>query len=176
MHVHSSGWSTAYTRLRVATMLIADKDCCTRTYVCTLTRLGTSHCVNDTAVLKYMKSNSLTKSTIEIQSLLSLQAALQALKSRENCPFLHQLPPNFIQVNQLDLSEGPLFLQTFYTTPSANTKSLLHRSPAAEPVGHRAILRDMYPLGHARAQLRIVNYVFTPTCSCNAYRTVGQQG
>ena len=27
----------------------------------------------------------------------SLQEALQALKSLENCPFLHGLPPNFIQ-------------------------------------------------------------------------------
>ena len=53
------------------------------------------------------------------------------------------------QVNQLDLSEGTLFLQTFYTTPSANTKSQLHRSAAAEPVpdtsaaDQTAILRDM---------------------------------
>ena len=45
--------------------------------------------------------------------------------------------------DQLDLSEGPLFVQTFYTTPSANTKSQLHRSAAAEPVGHTPILRDM---------------------------------
>ena len=114
-----------YTRLHVAAMLFAD------------TRY--------TTLLKYMKSHSYPKSTIEIQSLLSLQAALPALKSLENCPVLPQLPPNSIQVNQLDLSEGPLFVQTFYTTPSANTKSQLHHSAAAErvPVGHTAILRDM---------------------------------
>ena len=146
MHMRSSGLSTLYSRLHVAGMLFADTDCCTRTYVYTLPRLRTSQGVNYTTVLKYvyMKSHSYPKSTIEIQSLLSLQAALRALKSLERCPFLYQLPPNFIQVNQLDLSEGLLFLQTFYTTPSANTKSQLHRSAAAEPilVGHMAILRD----------------------------------
>ena len=117
MHVHSSGWSTTYTRLHVATMRFADTDCCTRTYVYTLPRLRTSQRVNYTTVLKYMKCHSYPKSTIEIQSLLSLQAALRALKRLENCSFLHQLPPNSIQVNQLDLPEGPLFVQTFYTTP-----------------------------------------------------------
>ena len=61
-----------------------------------------------TTLLKCMKSHSYPKSTIEIQSLLSLQAAIRALKSLEDCLFLHQLPPIFIQVNQLDLSEGPL--------------------------------------------------------------------
>ena len=131
--------------VHVATMLFAETDCCTRTYVYTLPRLCTSQRVNYTTLLKYIKSHSYPKSTIEIQSLLSLQAALRALKSLENCPFLHQLPPNFIQVNQLDLLEGPLFVQTFYTTPSANTKSQLHRSAAAEqvPVGHTAILRHI---------------------------------
>ena len=156
MHVHSSGWSTTYTRLHVATMLFADTDCCTRTYVYTLHQLCTSQHVNYTTVLKYMKSHSYAKSTIDIQSiLLSLQAALRALKTLENCPFLHRLPPNFIQGNLLgnvlkpisiSSTEGLLFVQTFYTTPSANTKSQLHRSAAAEPVPvvHTAILRHMY--------------------------------
>ena len=34
---------------------------------------------------------------IDIQSLLLLQAARQALKSLEDCPFLQLLPPNFVQ-------------------------------------------------------------------------------
>ena len=103
-------------------MLSAGTGCCTRTYTLyPVTR--TSQRVNYTTVLKYMKCHAYPKSTIDIQS----QAALRALKSLEDCPFLHQLPPNFIQVNQLDFPEGPLFLQTVYTTPSANTKSQLHR-------------------------------------------------
>ena len=52
---------------------------------------------------------------------------------------------SYANFDQLDLSEGPLFVQTFYTTPSANTKSQLHHSAAVElvPVGHTEILLDM---------------------------------
>ena len=152
MHVHSSGWSTTYTPLHVATMLFADTDCCTRTYVYTLPRLRTSQQrVKYTTMYEVPFISKVydrnPKSTIEIQSLLSLQAALRAIKSLENCPFLHQLPPNFIQVNQLDLSEGRSSYKLFTPLrwPSANTKPQLNRSAATEPVrvGHTAILRDM---------------------------------
>ena len=39
------------------TMLFADTDCCTITYVCILSRSYTSERVNYTAVLKYVKSH-----------------------------------------------------------------------------------------------------------------------
>ena len=74
MHVRSSGLSTTYSRLHVATMLLADTDCCTRKYVYTLPRLRTSQRVNYTTVLKCTECCSYPKSTIEIPSLLSLQA------------------------------------------------------------------------------------------------------
>ena len=88
--MHSSGLSTTYTLLHVATMLFADPDCCTRTYVCILPPSYTSQRVNYTAVLKYVKSHWYPKSTRDIRSLWSLQAALWVLKRLENCPFLHR--------------------------------------------------------------------------------------
>ena len=39
------------------TMLFADPDCCTRTYVCILSRSFTSQPVSYTAVLEYVKSH-----------------------------------------------------------------------------------------------------------------------
>ena len=71
-------------------MLFADPDCCTGTYVHILSRSFTSQPMNYTAALKYVKSHSYPKSTIDIQSQLSLQAALRALKRLENCPFSHR--------------------------------------------------------------------------------------
>ena len=79
-----------YTLLLVATMLYADTDCCTRTYVYILAPLYTSQCVNYTAVLKYVRSHGYLKSTIDIQSLLSLQAALLVLKRLEIVHFSHK--------------------------------------------------------------------------------------
>ena len=150
MHVHSSGWS--HTRLHFATMLFADTDCCTRTYVYTLPRLRTSQRVNYTTVLQYMKSHSYPKfiSISKVYYIISSGSSTGAQKPRKlSVPAriaakLHtgQFAREGSKTNfdQLDLSEGPLFLQTFYTTstPSANTKSHLHRSAAADPV----------PVGH----------------------------
>ena len=45
-----------------------------------------------------------------------------------------------------------------------------HYDTAVTRIYRTAILRDMYALGHARAQLRMVNYVYTATCSYNAIR------
>ena len=64
----------AYTaRCSYNTLLFADPDCCTRTYV---------YILSQSFMFKYVKSHWYPKSTIDIQSLwlLSLQAALRALK------------------------------------------------------------------------------------------------
>ena len=71
-------------------MLFADPDCCTRTYVYSLPASYASQHVNYTAVLKYVKSHSYPKSTIDIQSLLSLQPALRALKRLGIFHFSHR--------------------------------------------------------------------------------------
>ena len=72
------------------TILFADPDCCTRAYVYILSRSYTAQPLSYTAVLKYVKFHWYPKSMIDIQCLLSLQAALQALKRLENCPFCAQ--------------------------------------------------------------------------------------
>ena len=55
--------------MRTATMLFADPDCCTRTYVYSLPRSCTSQRVNYTAILEYVKSHGYPKSTTLLRKL-----------------------------------------------------------------------------------------------------------
>ena len=129
MHVHSSGWSTTYTPLHVATRLFADPDCCTSTYVYSLPWSCTSQRVNYTAILKYVKSHRYPKSTINIQSLLlSLQEALWALKSVENSSFLHGLLPSFIQA--IGQRKFLIFLRTTRLFSSKTVPHQLSSTPS----------------------------------------------
>ena len=140
MHVNSSGWSTKFTRLHVTTMLFADPDYCTRTYVYNLPRVihVTAHKLH--SYLKYVKSHLISKVYEKYPKsiIISSGSSTGAQKPRKfSIPALIATKlhrgrfageGSSAHFDQLDLLKGPLFVQTFYTTPSENTKSQLHNT------------------------------------------------
>ena len=140
------------------------------------------------------------KSTIDIKCLLSLQAAIRALKKAENCPPLHWWPLNFLHPIQTcpgrffcqfrsarligraalcschgflhDSSQARSFgqEQTFYTTVQTQNHSCAIVSSCGTRNG--SIHGDFawHVASRSRAQLRIVYYVYTATCSYYAIR------
>ena len=169
MHVHSSGWSTTYTRLHVATMLCADTDCCTRTYVYTLPQLRTSQRVNYTTVPFISKVYDRNpKSTISSGSStgaqkprkLSIPAPIAAkLYTGQSARLLGRaaLHTNFLHHSECEHKISSCGTGTGRTHGDFAWHVAIRPCTCAAPDCH-------------------LNYVFTATCSCKAIRTVVQQG
>ena len=138
MHVHSSGWSTTYTPLHESynairrSRLLHQNVCIQFTPVMHVTarELHSYSQVCEVALIskvydKYPKSiiiSSGSSTGAQKPRKLSIPARI-ATKLHTGRLAGEGSSADF---NQLDLLEGPLFVQTFYTTPRENTKSQLH--------------------------------------------------